>query len=188
MKEPTTRLLVWEARLCRRLVSTNSFPLTAASLFLTVACLTVATVKASAAAHSAPLYQTAAQAETETETVPTEATETAQTDPTVANAGLTEIDAGTDTALTNGHLDEAAAESTIPNADVGDSAANAAGENQWDTGNDLAASQEWVEVQAPPETLPTDAPAVPVVTADATATAAAPSWADDHPEPSQEVR
>ncbi|KAI3398527.1 hypothetical protein diail_9051 [Diaporthe ilicicola] len=147
---------------------------------------TYATVKASAAAHSAPLYQTAAEAESETE--PAEATGNIQTDPTVANAGLTEIDAGTDTALTNGHADEAAADSTIPNADVGDAAANAAGENQWDAGNDLAASQEWVEVQAPPETLPTEgAPTVPVVTANTTGAATTQSWADDHPEPSPEA-
>lgn len=146
-----------------------------------------ATVKASVAAHSAPLYQTAAEAEVETE--PIETAETVQTDPTIANAGLTEIDAGTDNALTNGHSDEAAVDSTIPNADVGDAAANAAGENQWDTGNDLAASQEWVEVQAPPETLPTeDAPAVPVVAAAAPAAANTASWADDHPETTPEVR
>lgn len=144
-----------------------------------------ATVKASAAAHSAPLYQTAAEAETETE--PIEAAETVQTDPTVAHAGLTEIDAGTDNALTNGHSDEAAADSTIPNADVGDAAANAVAENQWDTGNDLAASQEWIEVQAPPETLPTDAPAVPVVAAATPAAANTASWADDHPETTPEV-
>lgn len=80
-------------------------------------------------------------------------------------------------------------DSTIPNADVGDAAANAAGENQWDTGNDLAASQEWVEVQAPPETLPTEgAPAVPVVAAAPSAAANTASWADDHPETTPEVR
>lgn len=147
---------------------------------------TDATVKASAAAHSAPLYQTAAEAETETE--PVETVETIQTDPTVANAGLTEIDAGTDNALTNGHSDEAVADSTIPNADVGDAAANAAGENQWDTGNDLAASQEWVKVPTPPESPPTDAaPAVPVVAAATPAAANTASWADDHPETTPEV-
>lgn len=146
---------------------------------------TYATVKASAAAHSAPLYQTAAEAETATERV--EAAEPVQTDPTVANASLTEIDAGTDTALTNGQQ-EAAADSTIPNADVGDAAANAAAENQWDTSNDLAASQEWVEVQAPPEALPTDsAPAVPDVAAAAPAAANTASWADDHPETTPEA-
>lgn len=143
---------------------------------------TYATVKASAAAHSAPLYETAAEPETETETEPVEAAEPVKTDPTVANAGLTEIDAGTDTALTNGEH-EAAADSTIPNADVGNAAANAAAENQWDTSNDLAASQEWVEVQAPPETVPADsAPVVPVVAAAAPAAANTGSWADDHPE------
>ncbi|KKY34237.1 hypothetical protein UCDDA912_g05796 [Diaporthe ampelina] len=147
---------------------------------------TYATVKASAAAHPAPLYQTAAEAETETE--PIEAAEDVQTDPTIANAGLTEIDAGTDTALTNGHSDEAAADSTIPNADVGDAAANTAGENQWDTGNDLAASQEWVKVPTPSETsLTVDAPAVPVVAAAAPAAANTASWADDHPETTPEA-
>ncbi|KAH8769025.1 hypothetical protein F5883DRAFT_553343 [Diaporthe sp. PMI_573] len=150
---------------------------------------TYSTVKASAAAHSAPLYQTAAEAETATETEPVEAAETVQTDPTVANAGLTEIDAGTDNALTNGHPDAAAVDSSIPNADVGDSAANAAAENQWDTGNDMAASQEWVEVQAPAEALPTDsAPAVPVIAAAAPAATNTASWADDHPETTPEVR
>lgn len=111
-----------------------------------------------------------------------------QTDPTVANAGLTEIDAGTDTALTNGHVNgsdpSAEGETLIPNADVGDGAANAAAENQWDAGNDLAASQEWVEVQKPAEapatvTVPDPAPAAP-------AASGTQSWADDHPEPSAE--
>ncbi|KAI7786204.1 hypothetical protein LA080_004588 [Diaporthe eres] len=147
---------------------------------------TYATVKASAAAHSAPLYQTAAEAETETE--PVEAAEIVQTDPTVANAGLTEIDAGTDNAFTNGHSDEAVPDSAIPNADVGDAAANAAGENQWDTGNDLAGSQEWVKVPTPPETPPTDsAPAVPDVAAATPAAANTASWADDHPETTPEA-
>lgn len=117
-----------------------------------------------------------------------------QTDPTVAYAGLTEIDAGTDTALTNGHVNgtsteaegEGEGETLIPNADVGDSAANAAAEQQWDAvheNNDLAASQEWVEVQKPTETPQTEtAPNA------APATAPSQSWADDHPEPSSEVR
>ncbi|ROV97437.1 hypothetical protein VMCG_06850 [Cytospora schulzeri] len=145
---------------------------------------TFATVKASAAAHSAPLYQVAAEAET----APVEtakAVDAVQTDPTIANAGLTEIDAGTDTALTsaltNGHSDESHVEASIPNADLGDSAANAAAENQWDTGNDLAASQEWVEVKVPVESPQTEtAPSAPT----ATLTTSTPSWADDHPAPS----
>ena len=185
-RELRTRLLALEARPCRRLVSSIPVPWLLPAV-LSNDCLIDATVKASAAAHPAPLYQTAAEAETETE--PIEAAEDVQTDPTIANAGLTEIDAGTDTALTNGHSDEAAADSTIPNADVGDAAANTAGENQWDTGNDLAASQEWVKVPTPSETsLTVDAPAVPVVAAAAPAAANTASWADDHPETTPEVR
>ncbi|KUI67181.1 hypothetical protein VM1G_02962 [Cytospora mali] len=140
---------------------------------------TFATVKSSAAAHSAPLYQVAAEAET----APVEATDAVQTDPTVANAGLTEIDAGTDialtTTLTNGHAAESPVETTIPNADIGDSAANAAAENQWD--NDLAGSQEWVEVKVPVESPQTEtAPSAPTTIV----TTNTPSWADDHPVPS----
>lgn len=110
----------------------------------------------------------------------------------MAHAGLTEIDAGTDTAFTNGHTNEASAEAegegevSIPNADVGDSAANAAAEKQWDSaheGNDMVVSQEWVEVQKPvetpqTETAPNAGPAAP----------ASQSWADDHPDPTPEVR
>lgn len=116
------------------------------------------------------------------EGVALESTHLVQTDPTVAHAGLTEIDAGTDTALTNGQLNGSSVEeagAAIPNADVGDSAANSAAENQWDTGNDLATSQEWVQIpkaaEVPQtETAPNAAPA-------ATSTQ---SWADDQPEPS----
>lgn len=110
----------------------------------------------------------------------------------MAHAGLTEIDAGTDTAFTNGQSVETSAgaegegEVSIPNADVGDGAANAAAGKQWDSaheGNDMAASQEWVEVQKPAdtpqtETAPNAAPAAPT----------SQSWADDHPEPTPEVR
>lgn len=103
---------------------------------------------------------------------------------------MTEIDAGTDTALTaaltNGHSDESPVEAPISNADLGDSAANAAAENQWDLGNDLAASQEWVDVKVPIESPQAEtAPSAPT----ATITTTTPSWADDHPVPSpSEVR
>lgn len=118
----------------------------------------------------------------EAETASVEAADAVQTDPTIANAGLTEIDAGTDTALTttltNGHSDENPVDASIANADLGDNAANAAGENQWDIGNDLAASQEWVEVKVPVESPQTEtAPSAPT----ATITTTTPSWADDHP-------
>jgi hypothetical protein len=64
------------------------------------------------------------------------------------------------------------------NTDVADDAANAAGESQWDTGNEMTTSQEWVDVKVPREPGETET--------GITATPAAPSntqsWADDHPE------
>lgn len=145
-------------------------------------------VKEQAAAHSASLQTSEPAAEDEPVS---DKPHDVQTDPTVANAGLTEIDAGTDVPMTNGHLNgtsaeaetEGEGETSIPNADVGGSAANAAAEKQWDVaheGNDLAASQEWVEVQKPADTPQTE-------TAPNAAPAVAPSWADDHPEPTSEV-
>ncbi|CAN8104554.1 unnamed protein product [Discula destructiva] len=122
---------------------------------------------------------------------PSESAHPVQTDPTVAYAGLTEIDAGTDIALTNGHTNgitpETEVEAPIPNADTGDSAANAAGESQWDTANDLAASQEWVEIQKPAEVPQSQVQAAPAATpaaAPAPAASSNPSWADEQPEPS----
>lgn len=106
----------------------------------------------------------------------------AQTDPTIAYAGLTEIDAGTDTPLTNGQTaaeTSAEGEASIPNTYVDDNAANAAAENSTDLVDDFVASQEWVEVQKPAET-----PATETAPNAAPANANAPSWADDHPEPS----
>lgn len=105
-----------------------------------------------------------------------------QTDPTIAHAGLTEIDAGTDTAMTNGQVNgtPVEADAPIPNADVGDSAANAAGENQWDTGNDIATSQEWVEIPKAAEVPQTEtAPNAAAPAATSTA-----SWADEQPDSS----
>lgn len=117
---------------------------------------------------------------------PTESSNLIQTDPTVAYAGLTEIDAGTDVAMVNAPANGTApsTDAPIPNADTGDSAANAAGESQWDTNNDLAASQEWVEVQKPADAPQAQAPtdAVPAPTSAAPAAAApATSWADEEP-------
>jgi hypothetical protein len=65
------------------------------------------------------------------------------------------------------------------NADVADDAANAAGESQWDTGNETSpTTQEWVDVKIPREPSETETGLA--------ATPAAPSntqsWADDHPE------
>ncbi|KAM7193367.1 hypothetical protein V8F20_008417 [Naviculisporaceae sp. PSN 640] len=124
-----------------------------------------------------------------------ETKEPVQTDPTVANASLTEIQEGSDVALANGHSEEPVATTSIPTTDVADNAANAAGESQWDTANDLTISQEWVDVKAPQEPTETEPAAEaepaaePAPEATAEATPAAPannqSWADDHPEPAE---
>ncbi|CAK7266440.1 hypothetical protein SEPCBS119000_002030 [Sporothrix epigloea] len=118
---------------------------------------TFAQVKAAAAASVVPV----AQAEAD-EVLPDSHVQV-DSDPTLVHASLTEIDAGIDTpftenaALTNGHIVEdellEPAASNLANADVGDEAANAAGEAQWDTANgskDLSTSQEWVQVPRDP--------------------------------------
>ncbi|CAK7275535.1 hypothetical protein SEPCBS57363_006743 [Sporothrix epigloea] len=142
---------------------------------------TFAQVKAAAAANASP----AAQAEEALSEVHLQV----DSDPTLVHASLTEIDAGIDTplaetaALTNGHVTEdesvGPAASNLANADVGDAAANAAGEAQWDTNNtskELSMSQEWVQVPRDPAETETGL----------VATTAAPSntqsWADDQPE------
>ncbi|KAL2024099.1 hypothetical protein VTK56DRAFT_9879 [Thermocarpiscus australiensis] len=140
---------------------------------------TFAQVKQAAIAHAAPAIQTEAAAQTGEAEVD-ESNEQPGTDPTVANAGLTEVEEGSAAPLTNGHVQEASTSSAAPsNADVADSAANAAGESQWDTGNDVTSSQEWVDVKIPREPSETETGVA--------ATPAAPSntqsWADDHPEP-----
>ncbi|KAK4205720.1 hypothetical protein QBC40DRAFT_1587 [Triangularia verruculosa] len=84
-----------------------------------------------------------------------------ETDPTVANAGLTEVDDGSAVALTNGHADQNSSTggAAPSNADVADNAANAAGENQWDTGNaSLGDSGEWVSVSVPADFAESSAP------------------------------
>ncbi|CAK7202248.1 hypothetical protein SEUCBS139899_004970 [Sporothrix eucalyptigena] len=146
---------------------------------------TFAQVKAAAAANAGATFQSEASEEASPES-PVQV----ESDPTLVHASLTEIEAGTDTplveaaALTNGHAAEAqstdAAASNIANADVGDEAANTAGESQWDTGNgakDLSMSQEWVQV--PRDLAETET--------GLTATTAAPSntqsWADEQPDP-----
>lgn len=62
------------------------------------------------------------------------------------------------------------------NAGIGEGAANAAAEANWDAGNELSTSQEWVEVHR--DAAETDT--------GLTATPAAPSniqsWADDQPD------
>ncbi|CAL3966753.1 unnamed protein product, partial [Diplocarpon coronariae] len=100
----------------------------------------------------------------------------AETDPTIAHAGLTEIDAPATTELTNGHTEASYDQGVPQNSAFGDGAANAAAEANWDNNNDLSTSQEWIEV--PRDATETDTGVV--------ATPAAPSnvqsWADDHPD------
>ena len=104
-----------------------------------------------------------------------------QSDPTIANAGLTELDAPPATTLSNGHETTTFANDIPQNSGFGDGAANAAAEANWDQSNDLSTSQEWVEV--PRDATETDT--------GVTATPAAPSnvqsWADDQPDSPAEV-
>jgi hypothetical protein len=107
-----------------------------------------------------------------------------QSDPTIANAGLTEIDEPSATAApVNGTSAPHEVEGIPPNSGFGgDGGANAAAQQNWDNQNDLSTSQEWVEV-------PRDAAETDTGT---TATPAAPanvqSWADDQPESPEQVR
>ena len=105
-----------------------------------------------------------------------------ETDPTVAHATATEIEAGDATVMNGGST--AAVESitsSIGNVQVADDAANAVAESQWDPSHDTSISQEWVQV--PREATETDSgsQAAPVAAANTQ------SWADDHPEPQVEV-
>jgi len=146
---------------------------------------TFAQVKEAAIAHAAPLFATEpAPQTTEQEPVVSsvESEDKVETDPTVANAGLTEVEDGSATALTNGHAQEEPSPVSPPgNTDVNDSAANEAGESQWDIGNETSTSQEWVDVKIPrdPSETETGLNATPAAPA---APANTQSWADDHPE------
>jgi len=99
-----------------------------------------------------------------------------QSDPTVANAGLTELDEPSATQVNGTHEANFEIQGVPQNSGFGDGAANAAAEANWDNSNDLSASQEWVEV--PRDASETDT--------GITATPAAPSnvqsWADDQPD------
>jgi hypothetical protein len=114
-----------------------------------------------------------------------EAPETTQypveTDPTIANAGLTELNAPAATTITNGQEGHYDSQAVPQNAGFGNGAANAAAEANWDAGNDLSASQEWVEVPRVPAETDTGAAPTPA------APSKVQSWADDQPD-STEVR
>ncbi|CVL05710.1 uncharacterized protein FMAN_10583 [Fusarium mangiferae] len=94
------------------------------------------------------------------------------TDPTIAHAAATEIEAG-DTAAPV-VAEPSSTSNGLANASVADDAANAVAESHWDTSNDLSTSQEWVDVK-PAEAVEADATAP-------TRVANTHSWADDHPE------
>ncbi|KAG9229000.1 hypothetical protein BJ875DRAFT_446360 [Amylocarpus encephaloides] len=100
-----------------------------------------------------------------------------QSDPTIANAGMTELDDTAAIIPTNGDSTLHEVEGIPQNSGFGgEGGANAAATQNWDNQNDLSTSQEWVEV--PRDSTETDT--------GFTATPAAPSnvqsWADDQPD------
>lgn len=137
-----------------------------------------ADIKAAASAQSTEAEVEPEEEEEEEEETPSVETTShpVETDPTIANAGLTEIDEPTTIALSNGHAETYENQGAPQNSGFGDGAANAAAEANWDQNNDLSTSQEWVEI--PRDAAETDTGLV--------ATPAAPSnvqsWADDQPE------
>ncbi|KAI0406940.1 hypothetical protein F4802DRAFT_555097 [Xylaria palmicola] len=139
---------------------------------------TYAQVKAAATDYISPF--TATEDAPETTEVAQESTTAVQTDPTIVHAGLTEIDStGATEPLTNGHAESAPHSATLTNADVSDSAANAAGESEWDTNTAMTASmtqEGWVEVPRDPAETETGLTATPAVATNVQ------SWADDQPE------
>ncbi|KAJ8117518.1 hypothetical protein ONZ43_g4191 [Nemania bipapillata] len=135
-------------------------------------------VKAAAAAYVAPFV--AIQAEAETTETTAEPVTAVESDLTVVHAGLTEIDTtGATETLTNGHTGSEAASGAPTNADVSDSAANAAAGSGWDANGAMAASinqEGWVEVPRDPAETETGLTATPAAAGNVQ------SWADDQPE------
>ena len=99
-----------------------------------------------------------------------------QSDITLVNAGLTELDAPTTTAMVNGHTEPSYGSSAPQNSGFGDGSANPAAQAIWDNNNDMTTSQEWVQV--PRETAETDTGISPTLAAPPNIQ----SWADDQPE------
>ncbi|KAI0014944.1 hypothetical protein F4780DRAFT_773873 [Xylariomycetidae sp. FL0641] len=138
-------------------------------------------VKAAAMAYISPFAS--AEAAPEATEVP-ESHETIASDPTIAHAGLTELDT-TDTtiAMTNGHTESRPASALPANVDVSDNAANAVAEAQWDTNNDLSGSitqEDWVQVPRDPTETESGLTATPAAAGNVQ------SWADDQPEHTSE--
>lgn len=138
---------------------------------------TYAKIKAASGAYAPPPV-VEAEPEGETEAVQENQAHVeypVQSDPTLANAGLTEL---IDGPLTSGHTEEATAPTGIPQTHV--RGGNAAAEASWENGNvdqDLSASQEWVKV-TPRDVTETDTGADATITAPAQTQ----SWADEKPD------
>ncbi|KAL6363838.1 hypothetical protein LRP88_03263 [Fusarium phalaenopsidis] len=110
----------------------------------------------------------------EGEAAPAEVT----SDPTVAHASATEIEAGDVSAPIKAAVQPSS--NGLANASVADDAANAVAESHWDTPNqELSASQEWVDVKATEATEAEAAAPAPAANTQ--------SWADDHPEHAAET-
>ena len=141
-----------------------------------------AQVKAATVAHAPLVIASEAVEEDILPTPPAETTDhTPQTDPTLAHAALTEIDAVPIASLANGHDDSTTeTPATIPqNSGIGEGAANATADSHWDNSADLSTSQEWVDVGR--DTAETETG----ITATIAASANIQSWADDQPEVSK---
>ncbi|KAF2471367.1 uncharacterized protein BDR25DRAFT_223317 [Lindgomyces ingoldianus] len=109
--------------------------------------------------------------ETETETTPA-----ITTDPTIANAGLTELNTGV-TSLNRG-AEAADTPSAPPASSVGAGAANAAAEEQWDkqpSGSDDPLAESFEMVPRDPAETESPAAVAPISSVQ--------SWADEPPEP-----
>ncbi|PNY24156.1 Uncharacterized protein TCAP_05904 [Tolypocladium capitatum] len=125
-------------------------------------------------------YKTPFDAET-AQPAEAESAKEVASDPTMANAAATEIDAG-NSGLVNGQASEAPVANGIANTNtnVSDDATNAVAESHWDgDNNNMSISQEWVDLKAlrDPTETETGLTATP---ASATNTQ---SWADDQPDP-----
>ncbi|KAI0429021.1 hypothetical protein F5Y09DRAFT_311501 [Xylaria sp. FL1042] len=135
-------------------------------------------VKAAAMAYVSPF--TAPEAALETTEAVAESTAPVETDPTIAHAGLTEIDStGATEPLTNGHTEPTPQSGVPANADVSDNAANAAAGSEWDGNNTMSSSitqEGWVEVPRNPSETETGLTATPAAASNVQ------SWADDQPE------
>lgn len=116
----------------------------------------------------------------------TQAVETTEypvgSDPTVANAGLTEIDDLPAAPQTNGHQDAAAEAASVgipQNSGIDEGASNLAAETHWDTPKDMSESQEWVNVNVPRDISETETGLTATPAEKQTPVETTSSWADE---------